>query len=37
MEANYVGGFKTGEGGEVYDTLAIPIPVLNEERYIIIY
>ncbi|WP_404806427.1 methanogenesis marker 16 metalloprotein, partial [Methanobrevibacter smithii] len=24
MEANYVGGFKTGEGGEVYDTLAIP-------------
>ena len=33
MEANYVGGFKTGEGGEVYDTLAIPIPVLNEEIY----
>ncbi len=33
MEAGYVGGFKTGEGGEVYDTVAIPIPVLNEEIY----
>lgn len=35
MEMNpyYLGGFKTGQGGEVYDTVAIPIPVLNEEIY----
>lgn len=33
MEPNYLGGFKTSEGGEVYDTIAIPIPVLNENIY----
>lgn len=33
MEAGYLGGFKTGEGAEVYDSLAIPIPVLNENIY----
>ena len=33
MDPYYLGGFKTGEGGEVYDTVAIPIPVLNEEIY----
>ena len=33
MDPTYLGGFKTGEGGEVYDTVAIPIPVLNEEIY----
>lgn len=33
MDSYYVGGFKTAEGGEVYDTVAIPIPVLNEEIY----
>lgn len=33
MDSQYIGGFKTGEGGEVYDTVAIPIPVLNEEIY----
>lgn len=33
MDSSYIGGFKTGEGGEVYDTVAVPIPVLNEEIY----
>lgn len=33
MDPYYVGGFKTGQGGEVYDTVAIPIPVLNENIY----
>lgn len=33
MDPYYMGGFKTGQGGEVYDTVAIPIPVLNEEIY----
>lgn len=33
MESSFIGGFKTSEGGEVYDTIAIPIPVLNEEIY----
>ena len=33
MDPYYVGGFKTGQGGEVYDTVAIPIPVLHEEIY----
>ena len=33
MDPYYIGGFKTGQGGEVYDTVAIPIPVLNEEIY----
>ena len=33
MDSQYIGGFKTAEGGEVYDTGAIPIPVLNEDIY----
>ena len=33
MDPYYMGGFKTGQGGEVYDTVAIPIPVLTEEIY----
>ena len=33
MDPYYLGGYKTGQGGEVYDTIAIPIPVLNEEIY----
>ena len=33
MDSYYLGGFKTSQGGEVYDTVAIPIPVLNEEIY----
>ncbi len=30
MKSYYLGGFKTGLGPEIYDTVAIPIPVLNE-------
>lgn len=33
MDPYYLGGFKTSQGGEVYDTVAVPIPVLNEEIY----
>lgn len=33
MESGYLGGFKTGQGAEVFNTVAIPIPVLNEEIY----
>lgn len=33
MDPYYIGGFKTGQGGEVYDTVAIPIPVLSQEIY----
>lgn len=33
MDPYYIGGYKTGEGGEVYDTVAIPIPVTTEEVY----
>ena len=33
MDPYYIGGFKTGQGGEVYDTVAIPIPVISEEIY----
>lgn len=33
MDPYYIGGYKTGQGGEVYDTVAIPIPVINEEVY----
>ena len=33
MDPYYIGGFKTSQGGEVYDTVAVPIPVLNEEIY----
>ncbi len=31
MQSYYLGGFKTGVGPEVYDSVAIPIPVLNDE------
>lgn len=30
MKPYYVGGYKTGMGPEVFDSVAIPIPVLNE-------
>ncbi|WP_461463596.1 methanogenesis marker 16 metalloprotein [Methanobrevibacter sp.] len=33
MDSHYVGGYKTGLGPEIYDSVAIPIPVLNEEIY----
>ncbi|MBR0272078.1 MAG: methanogenesis marker 16 metalloprotein [Methanobrevibacter sp.] len=33
MDPYYFGGFKTGQGGEIYNTIAIPIPVLTEEIY----
>lgn len=33
MDSKYVGGFKTGEGAEVFDTVAIPIPILSEDIY----
>ena len=33
MDPYYIGGFKTGQGGEIYDTVAIPIPVLTHEIY----
>lgn len=33
MDPYYFGGFKTGEGGEIFNTVAIPIPVLTEEIY----
>lgn len=31
MDPHYVGGYKTGMGPEVFDSVAIPIPVLNED------
>lgn len=31
MKSYYVGGYKTGMGPEVFDSVAIPIPVLNED------
>jgi len=31
MESEFLGGFKTSEGPEVFTTVAIPIPVLNEK------
>lgn len=33
MNPYYFGGFKTGQGGEIFNTVAIPIPVLTEEIY----
>jgi len=33
MDSEFVGGFKTGEGPEIYNSIAIPIPILNEEIY----
>ena len=33
MDPYYIGGFMTGMGPEVYDSVAIPIPVLNEGIY----
>lgn len=31
MNETYLGGFKTSEGPEVFDSVAIPIPILNEK------
>ncbi len=31
MKSYYVGGFKTGMGPEIFDSVAIPIPVLSDE------
>lgn len=31
MDSYFMGGFKTGAGPEVYNTVAIPIPIINEE------
>lgn len=33
MSSEYIGGFKTGAGPEIYDSVAIPIPILNEEIF----
>ncbi|MDL2246738.1 methanogenesis marker 16 metalloprotein [Methanobrevibacter sp. OttesenSCG-928-K11] len=33
MNSDYIGGFRTGEGPEIYNTVAIPIPVINEDVY----
>ena len=31
MDSYYLGGFKTGMGPEIFDSIAIPIPILNEQ------
>lgn len=31
MNSDFIGGFKTSEGPEVFNSIAIPIPVLNED------
>ncbi len=31
MNSYYIGGFKTGMGPEIFDSVAIPIPVLNDD------
>lgn len=33
MSSEFIGGFKTAEGPEVFDSIAIPIPVLNEKIF----
>lgn len=33
MSAEYIGGFKTGAGPEIYDSIAVPIPILNEQIF----
>ncbi|MDR3223800.1 MAG: methanogenesis marker 16 metalloprotein [Methanobrevibacter sp.] len=33
MSGEYVGGFKTGAGPEIYDSIAIPLPILNEKVF----
>lgn len=33
MSSEFIGGFKTAEGPEVFDSVAIPIPVLNEKIF----
>jgi putative methanogenesis marker 16 metalloprotein len=33
MNSTYVGGFKTAEGPEVFDSVAIPVPVLDENVF----
>lgn len=31
MDSHYLGGFKTGAGPEVFDSVAVAIPIINEE------
>ncbi len=31
MDAHYMGGFKTGAGPEIFDSVAVAIPILNED------
>ena len=31
MDAHYLGGFKTGAGPEIFDSVAVAIPILNED------
>lgn len=33
MKSDYIGGYKTGAGPEFYDSVAIPIPILNEQIF----
>ncbi|MDR3290743.1 MAG: methanogenesis marker 16 metalloprotein [Methanobrevibacter sp.] len=33
MSGEYIGGFKTGAGPEIYDSIAIPLPMLNEKVF----
>jgi len=33
MSSKFIGGFKTAEGPEVFDSVAIPVPVLNEKIF----
>lgn len=33
MSSEYIGGFKTGAGPEIYDSVAVPIPILNEQIF----
>lgn len=33
MSSEYIGGFKTGSGPEIYDSIAVPIPILNDQIF----
>ncbi|MDR1820419.1 MAG: methanogenesis marker 16 metalloprotein [Methanobrevibacter sp.] len=33
MSGEYLGGFKTGAGPEIYDSIAIPLPILNKKVF----
>lgn len=33
MDSEYFGGFKTSEGPEIFDSVALPIPILNEKVF----